>query len=236
DEVSLDFQVLGPVYRDPNTVDVLLAACRRDQVESRCAALEVAGLTPKIVDLEIYALENACQFLRHQMPDQGKNHTVAVVDMGATTTTLIVLHNLQVIYTRDQPFGGKQLTEDIVKHYGMNFEEAVKAKKAGSLPEGYKNEVLEHFIADVAQQIDRSLQFFFAASSQYTHVDQIVLAGGCAHIPGVDRMLHERLRLPCVIAHPFAHMSVASRAKPQQLAKDEAALLIAAGLAYRAFD
>ncbi len=236
DEVNLDFQVIGPSAKDPTTIDVLLAACRKEQIESRIAALEIAGLTAKVVDIEAYALENACAFLRHQMPNGGQGKTVAVVDMGATTTSVLILHDLLPIYTRDQAFGGKQLSEDVMRHFGMSFEEASKAKKGDTLPESYRNEILPRFIDDMAQQIDRSFQFFFASSTQYSSIDQVILAGGCAHIPAMEAAVQDRLKVPCVVARPFAKMSVASRAKPAQLAKDEAALLIACGLACRAFD
>jgi type IV pilus assembly protein PilM len=236
EEVNMDFQILGASAKDKSSVDVLLAACRKEQVEQRMAALEIAGLKPVVVDIEAYALENACQFLRHQMPDGGSGKTIAVVDMGASMTSLMVLHNLQTAYTRDQAFGGRQLTEDIMRFYGMSYEEASKAKRLGTLPENYQGEVLTHFLSDMAQQIDRSLQFFFSASSQHSTIDQVILAGGCAQIPGVESAIQERLQMPTVVARPFAQMSVASRAKPSQLAQDEASLLIAAGLAYRAFD
>jgi len=236
DEVNIDFEVLNSSGKNGEMVEVLLAACRKEQVEQRCAALELAGLTPKVVDVEAYALENATQFLEHQMPDKGKGKTIALVDMGANTTSVLILHDLKTIYTRDQSFGGRQLTEEIMRHYGMTLEEAAKAKRDGSLAEDYKTEVLAHFLADMAQQIDRSLQFFFSAATQYNNIDQIILAGGCAQIPGVDQSIQERLQVPTVVAKPFAGMSVSSKAKPANLAKDESSLLIACGLAYRAFD
>ena len=236
DEVNLDFQVVGSSGKGGEMADVMLAACRKEQIEQRCAALEMAGLVPKIVDIEAYAMENACQLLRHQMPDEGSGKTIALVDMGASTTSVLVLHDLKTVYTRDQSFGGKQLTEDIMRNYGMSYEEAVRAKKGGSLPENYQTDVLAHFIADMAQQVDRSLQFFFSAGSQYNNIDQIILAGGCAHIPNVDVAIQDKLKIPTVLARPFAQMSVSSKAKPAALAKDEGALLIACGLAMRAFD
>jgi type IV pilus assembly protein PilM len=236
DDVNLDFQVLGPSAKDEATVDVLLAACRKEQVEQRMAALEIAGLVPKVVDIETYALENACQFLRHQMPDGGSGRTVAVVDVGASTTSLLVLHDLHTVYTRDQAFGGRQLTEDIMRYYAMSFDEAGKAKRSGGLPDTYEAEVLSHFLSDMAQQIDRSLQFFFSASSGHSRVDALILAGGCAQIPGVDALIQERLQIPTEVARPFAQMSVAARARAAQLARDESSMLIATGLAYRAFD
>lgn len=236
DEVSLDFEVLGPSAKNTEMVEVVLAACRREQVEQLCAAVELAGLKPTVVDVEAYALENACQFLEHQMPDGGRQKTIAVVDMGATMTSVLILHDRKTVYTRDQLFGGRQLTEDIMRSYAMSFEDASKAKRSGNLPESYATEVLAHFVADMAQQIDRSLQFFFSAVTQYNTIDQIILAGGCAQIAGVDASVQERLQIPTVVARPFAQMSIASRAKPANLAQDEASLLIAAGLAYRAFD
>ncbi len=236
EEVNLDFQSLGESEAGTGNADVLLAACRKEQVESRCAAAEMAGLIPTVVDIEAYALENACQFLRHQMPNKGVKKTIAVVDVGANATSLLVMHDMQTVYTRDQAFGGKQLTEEIMRQYGMSFEEAGKSKKFGNLPENYEAEVLPAFIADMGQQIDRSLQFFFAASSKHGEIDQLILAGGCAHIPGVDAQIQERLGIPTVIARPFAAMTVSAKARPSVLAKDEASMLIAAGLAFRAFD
>jgi type IV pilus assembly protein PilM len=236
DEVNLDFQIIGPAPTDATAVEVLLAACRKEQVDSRVAALDIAGLSAKVVDIEVFALENACQFLRHQMPDSGKGKTVAVVDMGASNTSVLILHDMAPVYTRDQAFGGKQLTEDVMRHFGMSFDEANKAKKAGELPENYNTDVLPRFIDDLAQQIDRSFQFFFASATQVTAIDQVILAGGCAHIPTIQAAIQDRLNMPCVTARPFAKMAVTGRAKPAQLAKDEAALLLACGLACRAFD
>jgi type IV pilus assembly protein PilM len=234
EDVSLDFNVLGPVKGDPSTCEVLLAACRREQVEGRCAAVEAAGLKPKVVDVEIYAIENACQFLRHQMPDQGKGRIVAVIDIGATTTTVAVLHDLRLVYSRDQAFGGRQLIEDIMRQHGLNQEEAIKLQKSWGAGDADEKELLGRFVADLGQQIDRSLQFFFAAS-HHAQVDQLLLAGGAASLPRLDRMIQDQLQVPTTLAKPFAQMSVSARARPQALAKDDKSLLVALGLASRTF-
>lgn len=235
DEVNTDFQVLGPSEKNPDTVDVLLAASRSENVEMRVAAVEAGGLTAKVVDIEAYALENAFGLLADQLPDQGIERTIAVVDVGATMTTLNVLHDLKIIYTRDQVFGGKQLTEEIMRRYGLSYEEAGMAKRQGGLPDNYVPEVLEPFKEAMAQQVSRSLQFFFS-SSQYSSIDQIVLAGGSASIPGVDELIHQTIGIETIIANPFASMSLASRVKPQTLSNDAPALMIACGLALRSFD
>jgi len=235
EEVNLDFEVLGPTENDPERVDVLLAASRSENVDVRVAAIELAGLKAKIIDVEAYAIENAFQLLAPQLPEQGIDQTIAVVDVGATMTTLNVMHDLKNIYTREQVFGGKQLTEEIQRRYGLSYEEAGMAKRQGGLPDNYVPEVLEPFMETMAQQVSRSLQFFFSAN-QYSSVDHIVLAGGSAMIPGIDELIADKLGVHTSIANPFANMTLASRVKAQSLSNDAPALMIACGLALRSFD
>lgn len=235
EEVNLDFQVLGESERDTDRVDVLLAASRSENVDVRVAASELGGLTAKIVDVEAYAMENAYSLIADQMPDLGEDKTIAIADIGATMTTLNVLHDRKIIYTREQVFGGKQLTEEIQRRYGLSYEEAGMAKRQGGLPDNYVPEVLEPFKEAMAQQISRSLQFFFS-SSQYSNVDQIVLAGGSASIPGVDELISSKLGTPTIVANPFTNMALAPRIRAQTLGNDAPALMIACGLALRSFD
>lgn len=105
--------------RNPERVNVLLAACRKENVEVREAALALAGLTARVVDVEAYALERSFGLLATQLAASQERLTVAVVDIGATMTTLSVLHNGKIIYTREQLFGGRQLTEEIQRRYGL---------------------------------------------------------------------------------------------------------------------
>jgi type IV pilus assembly protein PilM len=231
DEVSIDFEVQGPVEDNPDQVNVLLAACRRENVESRAGVLEAAGLNPKIVDVEAYTIERAYPLLAERWEDQ-QEQLVAIVDIGATMTTLSVLSNGNTIYTREQLFGGKHLTEEIQRRYGLSFAEAGLAKKQGGLPDDYEDEVLAPFKDAVVQQVTRSLQFFFS-SSQYNEVDHIVLAGGVAAIDGLPELIQERLGTLTTIANPFAGMSVASRVNTVSLTNDAPSLMIATGLALR---
>jgi len=235
EEVNLDFQVLGRSESDPSKVDVLLAASRSENVDVRVAAAELGGLTVKVVDVEAFATENAFGLLSREMPDGGAGRTIALVDIGATMTTLSVLHDMKIIYAREQVFGGRQLTEEIQRRYGLSYEEAGLAKRQGGLPDNYVPEVLEPFKEAMSQQVSRSLQFFYS-SSQYGQVDHILIAGGCASIPGVDRVIAERTGVHVSVANPFAHMSVSSRVRSPALANDAPALMIAAGLSMRSFD
>jgi type IV pilus assembly protein PilM len=234
EEVAIDFEVQGASPRNPDRVEVLLAACRKENVEVREAALALAGLTAKVVDVEAYALERAYGLLSQQLGG-GDELTVAVVDIGATMTTLSVLHNGRTIYTREQLFGGKQLTEEVQRRYGLSVEEAGLAKKQGGLPDDYDSEVLQPFKEAVVQQVSRSLQFFFAAG-QFHDVDYILLAGGTASIPDLDRLIQQKIGTQTLVANPFADMALSSKVNAGALASDAPALMIACGLAMRSFD
>jgi type IV pilus assembly protein PilM len=236
EEVSFDFEIMGPSANDPEMNDVLLVATRTENVDQRKAAVEAAGLKARVVDVEAFALENACLLLAHQMPDAGMEHLIAVVDFGASNTTFSVLQDMRVIYTRDFSFGGQQLTEEIMRTYGLSLEDAGRAKKEGGLPSNYQPEVLDPFIDDMTQQVSRSLQFFLASGGGREQPDQILVLGGCANIPGVADVISSKVGIPTEIGDPLGHMKISSRAKSQGVRRDATALLTACGLALRSFD
>ncbi|MCJ8170396.1 pilus assembly protein PilM [Atopomonas sediminilitoris] len=235
DEVALDFEVVGPSKRNPERVDVLLAACRRENVEDREAVLSVAGLTAKVVDIEAHAMERACDLILPTLSGDAEDLTVAVVDVGATMTTLNVLHAGRNVYNRELLFGGKQLTEEIQRRYSLSVEEAGLAKKQGGLPDDYETELLGPFKEQVVQQVSRALQFFFAGG-QFNDVDHILLAGGTASIPGLDQLIQQKIGTPTQVANPFAQMALSGKVNAGALASDAPALMIACGLAMRSFD
>ena len=243
EEINLDFQILGETANNPEPVDVLLAASRSENVELRTAATEIANLTAKIVDVEAYTIENTARLLRpvEDMPetatedDEEELFVMAILDVGATMTSLNVIENNELIYTREQTFGGKQLTEEIMRRYGLAYEEAGRLKKVGGLPDNYIPEVLEPFKETMAQQVSRFLQFFYT-SGQHNSVDLIALAGGCASIPGIDELIESQLGIKTIIANPFSNMELSNKVNAQALSNDAPALMIACGLAMRSFD
>nr|WP_255611101.1 pilus assembly protein PilM [Lysobacter sp. ESA13C] len=234
DEVNHDFEVLGPMPGSPDMVQVLLAASRSENVEVRASALELGGLTPRVMDVEAFAIENAFALLADTLSSP-RDGLVALVDSGATMTTLNVLRNGRSLYHREQVFGGKQLTDEVMRRYGLSYEEAGLAKRQGGLPESYQAEVLEPFKEAMVQQVSRLLQFFYAGS-EFNRVDQIVLAGGGASIPRIAEMVEEQLGVPTTVANPLAHMTLGPRVQAHALAQDAPALMIACGLALRSFD
>lgn len=235
DEVRMDFEVIGPAEDSADKVDVLLAASRTENVEIREDALEIGGLQAKVVDVEAYAMERAFQLVVPQLPNAAELETVALFDIGATMTTLNVFHHGRTVYTREQLFGGKQLTEEIQRRYGISMEEAGLAKKTGELPDDYESEVLQPFKDAIVQQVNRSLQFFYG-TTQFNEVDYILLAGGSASIIGLPELIQDKVGAACSVANPFTDMSLSSKVSANAITNDAPAMMIACGLALRSFD
>lgn len=233
DEVSLDFEVQKFTNNHANRVDVLLVATRTENVEKRAEVIELAGLKPVIVDVESYALERAYTILADCLPI-GAN-IVSVLDIGHTQTILTVLDHGKVVFSREQSFGGKQLTQEIQQRYGLSYSEAGLAKKEGSLPDNFETDVLHPFMEAVAQQAALSLQFFFS-SSQYSLVDHVLLAGGGANISALPKLLQDHLGYRVTVANPFLRMSYAAQVDVKKLENDASSLMVACGLALRSFD
>jgi type IV pilus assembly protein PilM len=233
DEVSLDFEVLPDRLNNPNRVNVLLVATRTENVDSRIEVLDLVGLNPKIADVESYALERSFEVFADTLPI-GSN-LVGVLDIGHTMTTLSVMQNGKIIYTREQVFGGKQLTQDVQNRYGLSYDEAGRAKKDNTLPDDFETEVLLPFLDAVIQQAARSLQFFFS-SSQFNEIDHILLAGGNANIPGLAKMMQQKLGYRVTIANPFLQMGFSPQIDLKKIENDAPSLLVACGLALRSFD
>ena len=235
DEINLDFVLLGTSEKNQETQDILLAASKSEHVDVRSDATEMAGLTTTIVDIEPYAIERTITTIEHQLVNGGTDKTVAIFDIGATMTSLNVLHNKQLIYTREQTFGGKQLTEEVMRRYGLSYEDAGHAKRKGGLPSGYETETLEPFKNNLGRQISRFLQFFFSASS-FSQIDQIILSGGCASIPGIDAYIEKYSNIKTDVANPFAKMKIKNKKLAARVAADAPSMMIATGLALRSFD
>jgi type IV pilus assembly protein PilM len=235
EEVNLDHQIVGPAPGGEDEVEVLIAASRKEKVEDRVAAAEAAGLRAVVMDVESFASHAGFDLIKRRLADAGKGKVIALVDIGAQMMKVTVLRDENVLYSREQAFGGNQLTQDIARSYGMSTEEAEAAKRSGSLPENYEHDLLRPFSDSIGLEISRALQFFFT-STQFNQVDHIVLSGGCAVIPGIDQVVAGRTQVATEIANPFLGMALSQKIRPKNLAADAPALLLACGLALRRFD
>jgi type IV pilus assembly protein PilM len=235
DEVSLDFCKMGPAANSQEDIEVLLAASRKEKIEDRVAVAQASGLQAKVMDIESYAARAAILRIIGLQANGGQDQIYALFQIGAKVTYVSILLNGEVIYERDQQFGGNQLTQDVVRNYGLSFEEAEAKKKQGDLPDSYELELLEPFLESAALEVTRAIQFFFT-STPFTRVDQIFLAGGCAVIPGLADIIAERTKLSTSVVSPFKGMDLSSNVSEKSLRYDAPSYLVACGLALRRFD
>ena len=235
EEVNLDFQVLGPAPNNPEDIEVLIAASRKDKIIDRVAVAEAAGLKASVMDVDVFAAQTAFELIESQFPDKGKDQNIAIIDVGASVMAVNVLRNDQSVYMREQPFGGNQLTQEIQNRFGLSPEEAEAAKRAGGLPENYETDVLQPFLDMLGMEVARALQFFFT-STQHNKIDHIVLTGGCAAITGVDEAVSKRVQINTVVGNPFINMQISSKVRAKSLTQDAPSLMVACGLAMRRFD
>ena len=232
EEVSLDFEVIGKNEASSEQVDILLSACRTEHVDSRVAALKTAGFTPKIIDIEAYALGRALPGMINSIPPDIAQQVVAMVDVGANMMLFSVVKDGETIYSKEQPFGGDIFNQGICAYYGMDPESAEKAKIAGELPPNYDFEVLAPFQTQLVQQVRRNMQIF-STSSGIQQIDVIFLSGGSAILPGMADLLREELSVHSELANPFAGMEVAPEIDAEKLKGSAHQYAIACGLALR---
>ena len=234
DEVSLDFCVVGPSATSNGDVEVLIAASRKEKVQDREGLAEAAGLKPIVVDVESYASRLATARLIENLPNKGVDTMVALFEVGALTTSMQVIKNDEVLYERDQAFGGAQLTQLIVRQYGFSPEEAESKKRSGDLPEDYGSGVLKPFVESMAQEIGRALQFFFT-STPHNKVDYVMLAGGSSALPGLTDSVTQQTSFACLLANPFEGMELGEGVREKKMRREASSYLTSCGLALRRF-
>ena len=234
DEVSLDFCVVGPSVASVGDLDVLIAASRREKVQDIQGLAEAAGLKPVIIDVESYASRLATARLIEALPNKGAGTIVALFEVGALTTSMQVIRDDEVLYDRDQAFGGAQLTQLIVRQYGFSVEEAESKKRSGELPDDYDASVLRPFVESMVQEIGRALQFFFT-STPHNKVDFVMLAGGSAALPGLTAAVSQHTTFACSLVNPFDGMEIGDNVRLKKMTREAPSYLTSCGLALRRF-
>jgi type IV pilus assembly protein PilM len=234
DEVSLDFDVLGVSANSPDDMEVMLAAARKEKVEDRVAIAEAAGLSAVVMDIESYAARAALERVIANAARPVTDQIVALFQIGAQVTHISVMLDGATIYEREQPFGGNQLTQDIVRAYGMSYEEAETKKKSADLPQTYQADLLSPFLENAALEVTRAIQFFYT-STPFTRIDQLYLAGGCALTPGLIEIVAARTKISCAVLSPFKGMQLGPTVRESQLRTEAPGYLVACGLALRRF-
>ena len=230
DEVALDFTLMGR-SDDGQQAQVLIAASRKETIDSLVQVAEIAELKAKIIDVESFCLERVYPLLAEQM-EEDSDSLIIVFDVGCKALRVHVLDTGNTIYSREEPFGTSQLTEEVQRRYGLSAEEANIAQCEGGLPADFEAEVFAPFRESLIQQINRSLQFFYSSSS-YNHIDYALLSGGVIADPEIVKLAEEKLKLPVLVGNPFTQMKVSDRVNKDHLASMTPSMLVATGLALR---
>jgi type IV pilus assembly protein PilM len=203
ENVELDFQVLDP-EGEGLQMTVLLVAAKRELVENKVSLLAEAGLTPSIIDVDAFAIHNAFEV---NYPDEMRG-VVGLVNIGHEMTNINILEDGIPVLTRDLPIGTRRFRED------MQRERGISADEADQLLQGHeRNELLDPFLEsrgeELAVGIERAAAFLQSASRSATGISRLWLTGGGGRIPGLAKVLGDRLRLPVELANPLARVRVA---------------------------
>ena len=234
EEVAMDFEVQNLSERNPEQVEVLLAVCRRDEVERREGAMRLGGLRPHVVEMEAQAIQRAAVHAGPTTGGAGRPASLTVLDIGAGVTRLHAFDGARQPQVQEQHFGGNRLTAELRRRYAMSDAEAFAALRRRELPPDAEEAVLQGFRVALVAEAARAMRLFQASTDR--PVGNVLLAGGAAALPGLADLLGDALAAPTGVADPCAGMTLAPRVDGQALAACAPALLTACGLALRAFD
>jgi type IV pilus assembly protein PilM len=232
EDVSLDFFEIGPSADTPGSVEVLIAAARRERVDAMHELLESAGLKPLVVDVSSYATLLALGRVIDLQAKTTPGSLSVLFRIGAHATTIQVLRGQDLVYEREQSVGGSQLTQKISTYYALSLAEAESKKCKGTLAHDYEARLLIPYIDSLVQELGRALQYFFN-STQYNKVNQVLLAGGSALLPGLALAVASHVQVPCSVINPFEGMAVGPKLDRDRVLKEAPAYLGACGLALR---
>jgi type IV pilus assembly protein PilM len=231
-EVNIDYEILKDKITAAGKKEVILVACKTEDIDQRVAIFTDAGLEVEVVDIESFALQRAFSLVTKLLPNNGQDKIVGLVDIGSNVTSLNIFHNNSVIYSRDQNFSGSQLFDEIQSRYGLSFQEALIARERNELPEDFILEVLEPFKEAVVSQINRACQFFLSSGNVQT-IDYLLLTGGVSIIAGLDESLQQVIGVKTFIANPFLNMNCYDASLQQRIISDSSLLMACCGLALR---
>jgi type IV pilus assembly protein PilM len=233
-EVNLDFQILETSDGD-GQMDVLLVAAKKDLIDDYVQVISEAGLTPAVIDVAAFAVENAFE----ANYEVGRDEVVALVNIGAQVVNINILMDGTPVFTRDITTAGNHYTEEIQKALSISFEEAERIKLGGKKSEDSQEVVpqevekaMQSVTETVIGEISRSLDFFSATSAD-SRIARVLLSGGSANVAGLKAAFEERTGLNAEIFNPLARMVPSSNFDPDYLDELAPSLGVSVGLALR---
>ena len=208
-DVNLDFQILGAGSENPDLMDVILVAAKKDIINDYISVVMEAGLSPLVVDIDAFALENMVGINY----DIDRDDMVAIVNVGASVTNITILKNNVSAFTRDVFKGGNQITEEIQRQLHVDYEEAEKMKvgqKSDSSSQGVVEEVLKSASESLAVEIGNSIDFF-QSTGTYQKISRLFLSGGGSKVKDFDGILQQQIGVPVEMANPFKRIEYSEK-------------------------
>jgi len=200
-DVNIDFQIVGYGSENPDLMDVILVAAKKDMINDYVSVIMESGLNPVLVDIDAFAVENMLAVNY----DIDKEDTVAIANIGATVTNINILRNNISAFTRDVFKGGNQITEEIQRQLHIDYEEAEKIK-LGKQVDGAAQSVVQNVLKTASEslaiEIGNTLEFF-QSTSTYQKISKLFLSGGGAKIREFDIILQQQIGIPVEMANPF---------------------------------
>lgn len=230
ENVNLDYQVLSYID-DGSKMDVLLVAVKKEIINSYTQVIQEAGLTPAIMDVDYFAMENMYEANYEIQPDT----VVGLIHIGARYTSINVLKNGVSTFTGDLQVGGEAFTEGLVQALQVSYDQAETFKVTGLL-EGKKSADLESLLKptceSLAEEVSRTLSLYAGMAAE-EGIHSIYLSGGSAKVPGLCALLGEKMGVPAQLSEPFRGFSVARNIDKDYLAESALLLAVGAGLSIR---
>jgi type IV pilus assembly protein PilM len=225
EDVNLDFQILGP-KEEPGQMDVILVAVKKDIINEYLSVVKEAGLTPLIVDVNSFALENIYEINYEIEPDRN----IAIVNIGASTINMNILKGGTSVFTRDSAVGSNLHTEALQREFNLTYETAERLKKGEPVenvaPEDALS-VMELASGEIIGEVNRSLEYF------PEDVNEVILSGGCALVKDFPKLLAEKIGAETKVMEPFKNIKIPERFDVTYIEEMAPILSVAAGLALR---
>lgn len=200
-DVNIDFQIFGSSSENPEVMDVVLVAAKKDIINDYVSVITEAGLNPVVIDVDAFAIENMLE-ANYEIE---KDEAVAIANVGASITNINILKNRMTAFTRDIFKGGNQITEEIQRQLHIDYEEAEKIK-VGSKIDASSQPIIQNVLREasesLAMEIGNSIEFF-QSTTTYEKISKLYLSGGGAKIKDFDIILQQQIGIPVEIVNPF---------------------------------
>jgi len=204
-DVNIDFHVLGPNKHNVEQLDILLVAAKKDIIEEYTGILESVGIAPGVIDVDVLALQNC-----YELSSVGGQHTTALIDIGASKTSLNIIKNNVPVFMRDVSLGCGQIDQQIVSQCECSIEDARKIKldrQSEKITAEEIDEIESGVIKNWCTEIRRAIDFFYSTYPDDSF-DQVILSGGGANIEEFRKLLALETSSKVEVINPFINVQI----------------------------